>query len=87
MMQDTYLIVGAMSLLWTAVPPDARLGLTPGSGGAVGSWPLFELRRLLLLQLDEPKEHQHPHVVMRSGTTVRIPTACRGIACARAWLQ
>jgi len=64
MMQDTYLIVGTMSLLQAAVPPDTCLGLTPGSGGTVGSRPLFELHQLLLLQLDEPKEHQHPHVIM-----------------------
>jgi len=73
--QGTSLIVDVMSLLRTAVP-----GLTPGSGGAVGSRPLFELRQLILLQLDEPKGHQHPHVVVRSGATARIPSACRGIA-------
>jgi len=81
MMQDTYLIIGTMSLLWMTVPPGAHLGLTPGSGGTIGSWPLFKLRQLLLLQLDEPKEHQHPHVIMSSGMTARIPTACHGITC------
>jgi hypothetical protein len=56
-MQETFLIEGTMNSLGKAVPPDAPLGLTPGSRGSAGSQPLCRICLLPPFRLEVLRRH------------------------------
>ena len=86
-MRDTSLIASATNLLEMAVVLAVRPDPVPGFGRGADSQPLFGDLQRFPFRLDEQKGNSLRCFDVRSGAIALIPTTCREIGRARAWLQ